>query len=534
MAGAFINSLVAAAGAATHLGYFTRGEHHLYGAKYIQAFLATCIVGVIAVVRISGAPAGTAIIKTISLASCYLGGLYASLITYRVFFHPLRNFPGPLGNKIANIYFSAQLGNADAYKKVAKLHEKYGDFVRIGSSDLSIIHSKGVSIVYGPGTKCLRAAVYNGDPLPSLIAARDRSEHDKMRRNWSSAFSEKALRGYEQRIKIYEDQLAAAVSSGKPINVSKCFNYYSFDVMGDLAYGKSFDMLKKNEEHWAIKLVNEGMEPMAFLFPAWLFRILIAIPGLAKDYWRLVAFCASQTEARITTTVDVPDIMSSLLERFKGERPTGHDLLVLQGDSRVIIVAGSDTTAATLTYTFYHLAQDPVKQAKLRAEIAPHIEPSGKIVHKNIQNLDYLNGFINEVLRLHPPVPTALARLTPPEGVQIGDTHIPGNTTLWCPQYAIGRDENIYTDAKEFVPERWYSKPEMVKEKSAFAPFSAGIYYCLGKPLALMEIRTVIARLLMSYNVSFAPGEDGSNLLEKTRDHFSLGLADLNLVFTER
>jgi cytochrome P450 len=202
------------------------------------------------------------------------------------------------------------------------------------------------------------------------------------------------------------------------------------------------------------------------------------------------------------------------------------------------------------------LAKDPQHVSKLREEIAPVVEPSGEVSNFKLQYLDHLNAIINETLRLHPPVPTAIPRLTPPEGITIGDTYVPGNITVWCPPYVLGRsqynksikqctfprlrtlipqlDEEIYANAKMFIPERWYSKPELVKEKSAFSPFATGPYGCIGKPLALMQIRTIVAKIIMAFNVRFADGEDGVNLLEKSRDHFTLGLADLNLVFEKR
>lgn len=71
----------------------------------------------------------------------------------------------------------------------------------------------------------------------------------------------------------------------------------------------------------------------------------------------------------------------------------------------------------------------------------PYARSSGEVAHQNLQYLNHLNGVINEALRLHPPIPTALQRLTPPEGLDIGGTYIPGNVTVWCPQYAIGRSE---------------------------------------------------------------------------------------------
>lgn len=70
--------------------------------------------------------------------------------------------------------------------------------------------------------------------------------------------------------------------------------------------------------------------------------------------------------------------------------------------------------------------------------------------------------------------------------------------------------------------------------KTAFAPFSIGPYGCIGKNLALMEVRTVTADLITKFDVSFAPGEDGRKLLHETEDYFSLGLGELNLVFNEK
>ena len=93
-------------------------------------------------------------------------------------------------------------------------------------------------------------------------------------------------------------------------------------------------------------------------------------------------------------------------------------------------------------------------------------------------------------------------------------------------------DQTLYPEPDSFIPERWYSQPELVQNKKAFIPFLAGSYSCLGKNLALTELRTLTARVLMEYSVTFAPGEDGSRLLNKSKDHFTISLAPLDLVFT--
>lgn len=296
------NSLLLAAGIFSHLVYFNRGEHHMYGARYAQVFLSLYVIAVAIVVQINGCSISHALIDVLSLAIFYLAGIYTSLLAYRVFFCPLSRFPGPFGARISNFWFSSQLKNLDAYKSVLNLHEDYGDFLRIGSNDLSIIHPKAVNAIYGHGSKCRKADWYDlNQPMVSLQTTRHQVVHDKRRRIWSTAFSDKAVRGYQDRIKGYQDKLMAQIASfgDQRVNVTKWFNLYSFDVMGDLAFGTSFEMLESNEEHWAITLLNEGMEPLGYFFPTWFFRSMITIPKLMDDWWKFIGYCSQMLDKRM-------------------------------------------------------------------------------------------------------------------------------------------------------------------------------------------------------------------------------------------
>ena len=96
-------------------------------------------------------------------------------------------------------------------------------------------------------------------------------------------------------------------------------------------------------------------------------------------------------------------------------------------------------------------------------------------------------------------------------------------------------DDKNYANPTAFLPERWTPKgSNLIHEKDAFQSFSSGPYGCIGKNLALMELRTVTAALLDKFDISFAKGEDGRELLEETIDHFTLGLGGLWLKFEER
>lgn len=475
------------AGIASHVAFFHRGEHHMHGPRYLKIFFGLYALAIAIDTNFNGEPLIQAFANVSSLASCYLAGLYASLLAYRLFITPLNAFPGPLLARISNFWFSSQLGKKDAYKKVTELHDKYGDIVRVGSNDLSIIHPNAVNAIYGPGSTCQKSEWYDQSrPLISLQTTRDRAVHNRRRRIWSTAFSDKALRGYEERIKVYQDQLIAQIekSGDNGIDMTKWFNLFSFDVMGDLAFGKPFGMLLSSEAHWAIKLLVEGMEVVAYMFPTWFFRTAVSLPKLMDDWLRFIDYCSQKLDERMNVrnitrascqhadisqmTVTTPDMMSSLLEPHKDMKPTADELNMLRGDSQLIVVAGrsvdsasskqyfsrnptpltcfcSDTTASTFASILYELVRNPEHISKVREEITPNLTSTGDVLDQKIQHLNHLNGVINETLRLHPPVPTALPRCTPPEGLEIGDKHIPGNTTVWCPQYTIGKSSSHLT-----------------------------------------------------------------------------------------
>lgn len=213
------------------------------------------------------------------------------------------------------------------------------------------------------------------------------------------------------------------------------------------------------------------------------------------------------------------------------------ELSWLRGDARLAIIAGTDTSTAALSFLFLELCKCPRIAEKIREELAAHHITQETFSLYALQSCTYLNAVIDETLRLHPPVPDGVYRLTPPEGLHIGATFIPGNVTVINPIYTLQRSPRSFTDPTSFLPERWLSSPQSSSStlnKKAFTPFGIGPYGCVGKSLALGEIRAVVAKLVLRFQVRFAEGEDGRRILEETRDYFVLGLGDLELVFEER
>jgi hypothetical protein len=211
------------AGIFSHIAYFNRGEHHLQGTFYLKLFLTAILIGTAILHHTQDVPWTLALDILYKHALTYLLGVYASLLSYRVFLHPLRNFPGPFFARVSSIWISTQLKNNNRHIKLLELHQKYGSIVRIGSSDLSICRPSAIEEIYGPKSRCVKGMSYDlTHPNPSLHQMRDAKKHHSRRRIWSGAFSDKLLRGYQQRIRGYQEQLAHQIS--KSIDNEQCIN----------------------------------------------------------------------------------------------------------------------------------------------------------------------------------------------------------------------------------------------------------------------------------------------------------------------
>lgn len=184
-------------------------------------------------------------------------------------------------------------------------------------------------------------------------------------------------------------------------------------------------------------------------------------------------------------------------------------------------------------------------QAKLR-DIVNELAPGKPFLDaEDVANCPYLEGVILEALRLHPAVPSGVQRETPPEGLNLQDgTYIPGKVLIWMPMHTIHRDPRNFSSPLTFAPERWMDGAEQggldkkgqryTADKRAFMPFGTGAYNCVGQKLAMMELRSVVANMVRTFDMQFADGEDGSSVLHDTQDCFTLNVGKLDVKLTPR
>lgn len=243
-----------------------------------------------------------------------------------------------------------------------------------------------------------------------------------------------------------------------------------------------------------------------------------------------------------------PDFYTHFSQAERFEEDAAHD-------AQLAVIAGADTVAITLSNIFYHLAQHSEFQSRLYEELEEMSIPGQDHISDSLlAGKPYLHGIINEVLRLHPPVPFGLQRVTPSEGAVIAGQYIPGGMIVTTPTYSLHRgislwhhivptqvtdsepDKRAFVNPDELIPERWSSRPELILRKDAFVPFSYGPYNCTGRPLAMMHLRMVVAMVVTKFEVSFPPGReyDIRKFIEKQADCFVMHLHPLPLNLKER
>ncbi|KAI1123217.1 cytochrome P450 [Nemania abortiva] len=539
-----VASLSAIAGVVSHLSYFIHGEHMLTAYKLvILAFLGQP-AALLLLTTVAGWPFSYAAQLTSVSYGAYMTALFTSILVYRAFFHPLRHFPGPKLAGLSQFYHFFHIrAKVDNYRHLDRLHRKYGEYVRVGPNLLSISDPDMIEVIFHPQSNFAKAEWYDiANPLLNLVQLRNKAEHgDRRRRHgWDLAFTTKALRSYDSRVIKYADQFVTQMERriGQNVNITDWLEWYAFDVMGDLAFGRSFKALENGKSHIYIDTMHSTSAlPLGCLGTLpWVIQTITAlVPARLNPFMTLVRYSDECIEERKHRKPTEPDIMTPILAAGPFYEDPKADALLLVGDARLIIIAGSDTSASALIHCFYELGRDINVVRKIREELEQHgIRNDDTLSITQLQYLEYLNAFIQETLRMHPTNPGGLFRLTPPGGVRMGGHTLPGGVKVVNPHYTVLRSPKAFVLPNEFIPERWTSRPELVLNKKAFCVFSLGRYACIGRNLALNELRVVISKSVLEFDIDFAPGETGRALLEESKDIFTMSLAKLELRFTKR
>ncbi|KAL8825029.1 MAG: hypothetical protein Q9191_004662 [Dirinaria sp. TL-2023a] len=439
-------------------------------------------------------------------------------------------------------------------RRERKLHEKYGDIIRLAPDEISFANEQAWTDIYtarrGHKRTLRDRAYYIGTTsLPRLmmmmikltrlapnnqadniITTNDAKFHLRARTLLSNSFTEEALRTQHTLINGHGDTMVSQIRNivnqnrtgeGALINMTDWLNFFTMDVIGDLAFGEPFDCLKNGKYHSWVRTLFSFLKGMSLAaapryYPAAEFLFEKLIPkSVLEGQRRHTEYAHEKINRRLDSKTDRPDFVTPFMRNNANYEIMSRDEML--ATFNFIIVGGSETTATALTGVFNHLTKKENKEimSRLCREIRTYFKDEEDITIEATKDLPYLEAVINEGLRICNPIPGGLPRVVPEGGDTYSGVYLPGGdpqTRLGVRTYAVNRSSKLFANPDRFVPERWLPKGERPAEYdndhlSASKPFSVGFHSCMGRPLAWVELRLVVARLLWVFDFSDDPSE---------------------------
>jgi cytochrome P450 len=173
-------------------------------------------------------------------------------------------------------------------------------------------------------------------------------------------------------------------------------------------------------------------------------------------------------------------------------------------EALTIFIAGYDTTATALMWTFYALSQNPEAESRLHAEVDAALEGGRAATFDDLARLQYAERVLCESMRLYPPTWRLVRRAV--RDFPVGGHVIPAGALVVVCQYAMHRDPRFFPDPERFDPQRWTQEAKSARPPYSFFPFGGGPRRCLGESFAMTEGVLLLATLARHWRLRPSPG----------------------------
>ncbi|GIZ46272.1 hypothetical protein CKM354_000940400 [Cercospora kikuchii] len=438
----------------------------------------------------------------------------AGICFHRLFLHPLRKHPGPKLWAVSRLPWIISTVKGTITHDVARLHEIYGPVVRLAPDELSYITPDASKTIYQSNPEFPKDPMHlppfhNG--TPGILAA-NKHNHTRFRRMLGPAFSDKGMRAQQPLIQKHIELLMVRLrerSSLGSVDISEWYNWVTFDIIGDLSFGESFNCCLNARTHEWIASIQGNVKAIPIINAIrrckldWIIP-LIAPKKLLAMRKRNADFTESKVDQRLRHKEARGDIWDAVLceESDRSKKSSGMSRQEIISNASAIVLAGSETSATLLAGCTWLLLQNPHVLKALEVHIRSSFTSVEEIDLISVGKLDYMSAVIDEALRLYPPVPMQSNRIVPEGGILVAGEWVPGGTSVAVQQYAACRSSSNFRRPNEFLPQRWLGDPEFADDKSsASQPFSLGVRNCIGRQLAHAEMRLILARMIWEFDI---------------------------------
>ena len=387
----------------------------------------------------------------------------------------------------------------DSLDRMIELFARYGDTYRVFSPTRKahtyvVHHPDDVKRVlvsnhrnYTKGMGLDRVKILLGKGLMT-------SEGDLWRRQrymMQPFFHRRVITEFAQMLESANDRFIARweaiAARGELVNITDEMSELTLDIVLRSIFGRDLERMSEQLGGNPFQVVTKDQERnLQFAFK---FRSLT----------KIVAGLVERRRAEKEDHFDYVGMLMSARDKDTGA-PMGDRELI--DEVMTLVVAGHETTASGLNWTWYLLSQNPQAEARLHAELdaAPPLSTPNLT---QMESLAYTQQVVNEALRLYPPG-WLLSRRTIEADV-LGGYDIPAGSNVLLPLYLLHRDGRFWKDPERFWPERFAPEREAERPRFSYMPFAAGPRHCIGETFALYEMLMHLYKVARRYRLTYVP-----------------------------
>ncbi|KAL4789404.1 cytochrome P450 [Aspergillus venezuelensis] len=476
---------------------------------------------------------------------------------YRLYFHPLSHIPGPKLAAISHlyeIYYDIWRGGRYLFK-IEQMHQQYGPIVRITPREVHIIDPEFYEEIYAPASRRREK-----DPAwvpifgtPTSMVATANHEHHRFRRSvLTNFFSRRSVQSLtpmiEERTMALLKRLEEFYATQTIVHLDDAFSALSADIITYYCYGKLWcfvedkdfriDIRASTTEITGLSHINRTfhfINPVLRKMPGWFMRLMMPGKKGLLDLQDAILELIHSSATGKSGSGDADEKQSDDKRRAMYHNltdpilpPEERTAQRLEDECLVVLGAGTETTARTLTIAAYYLAEDPDVLMKLRNELKQVLPTvTSTCSWTELEKLPYLAAVISESLRLATPVVGRLPRIAPDETLTYKEHTIPPGTPMSSSSLLLHHNPTIFPNPTKFDPERWIrNKGKAVTGERLdryLTVFTKGSRACLGMNLAYAELYIALAYFVR--RVDWEMYNTSLDEITLTRDFF-LGLND--------
>ncbi|KAK2685465.1 hypothetical protein QWA68_015695, partial [Fusarium oxysporum] len=434
-----------------------------------------------------------------------------------------------------SFYHAAQLRKAHVIQAV---HEKYGPVVRVAPTELSYNDPKVLKAIYGHGAG-------HFTQHDNLFSVRDKDMHSSRRSILARAFSQVSLSVHEPTMRrnigsVMDHWSRLSDKATMTVDIYHWVHWFALDMIFIMVFGYDSGILVKGDDHPHIKNLESFIHVLAwvsgFILPRKLsdsstdksnsqtaicpplkhYGIKVPIPAIRNRFYLVQEWIDWTIDAVGKARHGDKDRLTPLLERFFKDKDASLDCplddLEITEEILSLMFAGTGTTANTTIFLIWAVLKNPQIRQDLCAEIRGALSnPTAVPEIVQSSQLPYTNAVIMEALRLYPAIPGTQPRYVLNDEIILLGSKIKKRTTVGVQNYSMHKSASAFPDAETFRPERWLES-NTTEQNKAFNGFGTGPRSCLGRNLAIMEMKLIVPAFFNRFDAELDPSFPDSEM----------------------